>query len=337
MKKIIGILLIFFLIFSGCSDKDEPTNNEELNVFSPHPIEFIDPIITEFENETEIKVNVTVAGTGELLNRIETAKNNPNCDVIWGGSISILENSIDLYDKYYSNNEDHVIYKNNDGYITRFTLMPSVIMVNENLIGKIEVKGYEDLLNPQLKGKIAFANPRLSSSSYEQLLNQLEAMKNNDGSKSWKYIEALSKNIDNKLLDNSSDVYNGVLNGEFIVGLTFEEAAANFVNSGAPVKIVYPEEGTIFRPDGIAKIKNAKNSDNADRFIDFLTSKEIQEYISVELNRRPIRKDVLQPNNLVDYDNIIKINDDQSWASSNKNEIVEEFLSIYNKIGNRND
>ena len=49
--------------------------------------------------------------------------------------------------------------KNTEGNLTRFDTIPSVIMVNTDLIGDIRMEGYEDLLNPELKGKIAFADP----------------------------------------------------------------------------------------------------------------------------------------------------------------------------------
>ncbi len=45
-----------------------------------------------------------------------------------------------------------------DGNLTRFSSIPSVIMVNTDLIGNVKVNGYADLLNPALKGKIAFAD-----------------------------------------------------------------------------------------------------------------------------------------------------------------------------------
>lgn len=44
-------------------------------------------------------------------------------------------------------------FKNREGNMSRFTDIPSVIMVNTNLIGDVKVEGYEDLLQPELKGQ----------------------------------------------------------------------------------------------------------------------------------------------------------------------------------------
>lgn len=331
-KKCFFILIIIISLLVGCKSINVVNKNEVLVIYSPHPLEFIDPIVGEFENETGIAVEVIVAGTGELLTRIEAEADNVKGDVLWGGSLSTLESEKELFEIYRSKNEDNARYKNTDGHITRFTMMPSVIMINKNLVGDIKIDGYLDLLQPELKGKIAYADPSKSSSSFEQLLNQLSSMGNGDIENGWIYVEKLVENLDNNLLASSSSVYNGVVNGEYTVGLTFEEAAAKFVDNGAPIKIVYPIEGTVLRPDGISIIRNAKNLEYAKMFVDFVTSKEIQTLIATDLNRRSIRDDVLEAKGLIPYDEIRIEEDDQSWASANKDEIIYRYKMIFESI-----
>ena len=332
MRKIF-LFSFIFLLLTGCSTSTIENPQDMLVVYSPHPLEFIDPIIDEFESESNIIVKVVSAGTGELLNRIENESEDTKGDVLWGGSLSTLESKKDLFEPYYSINEDAAIFKNKDGYITKFTLVPSVIMVNKNLIGDIEVNGYEDLLQEELKGRIAFADPATSSSSYEQLINQLWAFNDGDIWNSFSYVDKLITNLDGKLLERSRDVYTGVVDGEYFVGLTFEDPAAKYVQNSAPIEIVYPIEGTIVRPDGVAIIKDSKHSDYAKKFIDFVTSYEIQQYISLELNRRSIRKDVEINDGLKSLDDILLIEDDQQWSSDNKDKIIEKFKKLFNGDG----
>ena len=66
-------------------------------------------------------------------------------------------------------------------------------MVNTKLIGNIKVEGYQDLLNPALKGKIAFADPSKSSSSFEHVVNILYAMGKGDPEKGWSFVQDLAK------------------------------------------------------------------------------------------------------------------------------------------------
>jgi iron(III) transport system substrate-binding protein len=327
-KWLYPVCIVFCLLFAGCASRDISAPADSLVVYSPHPLEFIDPIVGEFENETGIAVEVVTAGTGELLARIESETGDPQGDILWGGSLSLLESKKDLFVIYRSENEDHALYKNTDGHITRFTIVPSVIMVNTNLIGHINIDGYGDLLNPALKGKIAFADPSKSSSSYEQLLTQLHSMGKGDMEAGWEYVRRLAANLDGKLLNGSPSVYNGVVQGEYTVGLTFEEPAAKYMENGAPIKIVYPVEGTIVRPDGVSIIKNAKHLDSAKAFVDFVTSKEIQTLIATELNRRSIRDDVPASESLMPYDSMTIIEDDQKWSSDNKVYILNRYKKI---------
>lgn len=339
-KKIIALMLSVMTVmtFAGCggsTNNDGGQASEEasknLVVYCPHPIEFIDPIVNEFENQTGVKVDVVTAGSGELLKRIESEGENPLGDVMWGGSMSTLQPKADLFEEYKSENEKDIIpdYQNKDGHITRFSVIPSVIMVNTNLIGDIKVEGFEDLLNPELKGKIANSDPSKSSSSFEQLINQLYAMGNGNPDNGWDYVTALTKNLDGKLLSGSSAVYKGVADGEYTVGLTFEEAAVKYAKDGAPVKVVYPKEGTIAKADGVAIIKAAKNMENAKKFIDFVTSKDAQTVVTSQLNRRSVRSDIQGAEGLTDFDKLKVITDDEEWVTANKQNMLDKYKDIF--------
>lgn len=339
-KKLLAtILSIMTLVsFAGCGStgSGEAENSsgggesKNLIIYCPHPVEFIDPIVNEFESQTGIQTEVVTAGSGELLKRIESEGDNPLGDVMWGGSLSTLQPKADLFEEYKSANEDAVIddYKNKDGHITRFSVIPSVIMVNTNLIGDIKVEGFEDLLNPELKGKIANADPSKSSSAFEHLINQLYAMGNGNPEDGWDYVTKLTNNLDGKLLSGSSAVYKGVADGEYTVGLTFEEAAVKYAKDGAPVKVIYPSEGTIAKADGVAIIKNAQNMDNAKKFIDFVTSKEAQTVVATQLNRRSVRNDV-EGEGLEPLENIKMISDDETWVNENKQTMLDKYKDIF--------
>ena len=342
MKKLMALAAVLMagcLLLAGCSgdkakqtaDKPAAAKTDKLVVYCPHPLAFINPLVSEFEKQSGIKVEVVAAGSGELLKRVESEKANPLGDIFWGGSLGTMKPKANLFENYTSVNEDKIqpAFKNVEGPLTRFTDIPSVIMVNTNLIGDIKVEGYEDLLNPKLKGKIAFCDPAKSSSSYEHLINMLYAMGNGDPEKGWDYVKALCANLDGKLLSGSSAVYKGVADGEYAVGCTFEEGGAKYVADGAPVKLVYMKEGVISKPDGVYIIKNAKNMENAKKFIDFITSKEAQTIIVQQLHRRSIRTDVEPPKGLIEKAQIKIINDDEKVVVANKNQWLDKFKDIF--------
>ncbi len=331
MKKIIISILFALGLCFGCSTQESDSGNS-LVIYCPHPLEFINPLVDDFKAKNPgINVDVIAAGTGELLKRVESEKDNPLGDILWGGSLNTIRLKMDLFENYTSTNEENVseFYKNTEGPITRFTTIPSVIMVNTNLAKNIKIEGYEDLLNPALKGKIAFADPSASSSSFEHLVNMLYAMGKGNPEKGWDYVQRLCKNLDGKLLSGSSAVYKGVADGEYTVGLTFEEGGANYVVAGSPVKLVYMKEGVVFKPDGIYIIKGAKNLENAKKFVDYATSYDAQKTINEKLNRRSVRNDLPPSDILLSIDSINVIKDDDATVEASKQKWLNGFKDIF--------
>ena len=334
LKKLVASLVgaaMITMLFAGCggggqqaatSGSGSGGDDNTLVVYCPHPLAFINPLVEEFEKQSGVKVDVVAAGTGELLKRVESEKANPLGDIFWGGSLSTMKPKADLFEPYKSANEEHVqaAFKNEEGSMTRFTDIPSVIMVNTDLIGDVKVEGYEDLLNPALKGKIAMADPSKSSSSYEHLINMLYAMGNGNPDQGWDYVEKFCKNLDGKLLSGSSAVYKGVADGEYTVGCTFEEGGAKYVADGAPVKLIYMKEGVISKPDGIYIIKNAKHMENA------------QTLITQQLHRRSVRDDVPAPNGLLEKSEIHIITDDETVVNQNKKAWLDKFKDIFTSV-----
>ena len=334
MQKITKVLCAAALAVGMIGVSNAQVASKKLVVYCPHPLVFIEPIVKKFEAATGIQTEVVAAGTGELLKRVEAESANPLGDVMWGGTLSVLEPSKKFFETYQSPEVASFVdeAKDPDGKITGFTLVPSVIMVNTKLIGNIKVEGYQDLLNPALKGKIAFADPSKSSSSFEHVVNILYGMGNGDPEKGWGFVQDLAKNLGGKLLSGSSAVYKGVADGEYTVGLTFEEGAATYVKSKAPVKIVYMSEGVISKADGSAIIKGAKNLENAKKFVDFVSSKETQSMIASQLSRRSVRKDVPPGEGLMPLPQIKLIKDNTEVVNKSKRQWLEKFKDIYTSL-----
>lgn len=204
-----------------------------------------------------------------------------------------------------------------EGNLTRFDCVPSVIMINTDLIGDIEINGYADLLNPELKGKIVFADPQASSSSFEHLVNMLYAMGTDGQPNGWDYVREFCKQLPNGCVNSSSAVYKGVADGEYAVGLTFEQGAATYVSQGN-IKVVYMEEGVIIRGDGVYIVKDCPNLDSARKFVDWLTSYDAQTYMNETQFRRTIRTDVPETDAMQSMSTINVITDDETIASETR-------------------
>nr|CRL16826.1 Fe3+ ABC superfamily ATP binding cassette transporter, binding protein [Lacticaseibacillus paracasei] len=193
----------------------------------------------------------------------------------------------------------------------------------------MNIKGYGDLLNKDLKGKIATADPANSSSAFAQLTNMLAAEGGYTSKKSWNYVKDLFTLVDGKISSSSSNVYKTVSDGEMAVGLSYEDPTVQLLNDGAKVKIVYPEEGTVFLPASAAIVKKAKNMDNAKKFIDFLVSKNVQDTLGTTTTNRPVRIGAKTSSNMKPYKDIKKITEDYDYVIKHKDDIVKKYNEIF--------
>ncbi len=352
MKKILSALLAVTMIagvLAGCGNSSstvstaetaskadasqavsQAANSKHVTVYSPHPADPLNAGVKEFQEKTGITVDVVAAGTGELLKRIEAESGSPLCDVFWGGGADSLAAYSKYFDKFTPTDIDSIdkTYVSTDGLWTGESPLPMVLMYNKKLVGESDVpKGWGDLINAKFKGKIAYADPAKSGSSYTILCTMLTAFGKDDG-KGWDFIKKFVSNLDGKILGSSGDVYKKVSDGEYSVGLTLEKEAIKYVQAGADVGIVYPSEGTSAVPDGIAIVKGCKNKENAETFMNFVLSKECQTMMANDFARRGVRLDTDPPKGVPVMKDIKLVNYDFSWASSQKEQIMEKWKDV---------
>ena len=213
LKKLIAASLAVAMVISmaACGSKKTTTNDKAdskeeqvLVVYTSRSESLNNAVIPEFEKDTGIKVEVVTAGTGELLKRAESEKANPLGDIFWVADRTMLESSKDLFAQYVSKEDTNMMeaFRNTTGYFTPAFADPTVLIINTDLIGDIKLEGFEDLLNPELKGKIAFGDPVNSSSAFQSLIAMLYGMgTGNDplSDEAWSFVDKFIKNLDGKM------------------------------------------------------------------------------------------------------------------------------------------
>lgn len=307
IKALAGVMATMLLL-TGCSNNSNPemesgsagsggSEEKKLVVYTSESEIRLNQVIPYFEEETGIEVELITGGLGELTKRLETEAGDPNADIMMGSGVMNALNNAALFEEYVSPNNEYVTdaYKSN-GVANSYIVGCSVLLVNTDLVGDIEVNGYKDLLNPELKGKIATADAASSSSAMEHVENILADFAPEgepESEEGWQYIQNLLYNIDGCVLSSSSAVHKGVAEGEYAIGLTYESPSATYIHDGATnLKIVYMEEGVQSGSACVMLVKNAKHTENAKRFIDFCLSAEVQQRLASEAASRPVRNDV---------------------------------------------
>ena len=197
-----GLALFGLAACSSSESADDSSSDKgdggSLVVYSPNSEGLIGATIPAFEEKYGIKVELIQAGTGELFKKLESEKEAPVADVIFGGSYTQYATHGELFENYTSKENDNVIkeYQNTTGYSTPYTLDGSVLIVNPDLTKGMNIEGYNDLFKPELKGKIATADPANSSSAFAQLTNMLQAQGGYKDDKAWSYVKDLFTLID---------------------------------------------------------------------------------------------------------------------------------------------
>lgn len=317
---------------SGKETADSSKEEENVLVlYTARSEQLNDAIIPGFEEETGIKVEIITGTTGECLKRVQSETANPGGDILWAADETMLASYQDLFMQYVSSEDDNMMdgFKNKSGYFTPAFADPTVMIINKNLIGDIKIEGFADLLNPELKGKIAFGDPTTLSSAYQSLVAMLYGMgKDGDpmSDEAWNFIDEFIANVDGKYANGGSQVPKSVAEGEYIVGLTWEDPVVNYIRNGAPVELIFPKEGAIFPGESVQIINGCKHPENAKKFVDYMLSEKAQSFVGQNLNARPLRKGVELGDHMIPTEDVtISSVYDEAWAAENKGRITEMF------------
>ena len=290
----------------------------EVVVYTAAQSTIVQAIGPMFEKKTGIKVQFVEAGTGEVLKRAQAEKASPLGDVFWALAAEPLAANADLLEPYTVADDARInaIYKKGmaGGRVNSNNVTPMVIVYNKKLVSEAEApKTWKALADPKWKDKIAYAAADKSGSSYTILATLLTVFGENDAG--WKVVEDIMKNA--KILPSSSRVPKGVADGEYHAGLTYEDAAMRQVAGGAPVGVIYPQDGTSIPPDGNALIKGAKHPKAARMFLDYAVSKEVMDLLAEKFSLRSARVDVNPPKGFVPLTEIKAVPYDMEWAGKN--------------------
>jgi iron(III) transport system substrate-binding protein len=286
VSKISWLVTLLALAFAAPASAQK-----KLVVYTSNESTLNDLVFGAFTKETGIVVEPVSAGSGVVVRRLQAEKARPLGDIVWGISRSLLQTNKALFQPYASKNKDATPaeYRDpNDLWIGN-NLHLLVILQNTKMVPESQgPKSWADLLDPKWKGKIAFTDPANSGSAYATVTMLVDLW--GGGEAGWKKVGELFRNM--KVLNRSSLVFQGVGNGEYPLGISLEYAGPMWAAGGAPVKVIYPADGTTMSMEGVAIIKDGPNPDSAKAFVDFINAKAVREMILKATFRRPTRSDV---------------------------------------------
>ncbi len=287
MRTLILILLgAFAFSLTGCGEDVGQTKRVVLYTAVDRP--YVEGIVADFTKQTGIEVELRTDDEGSktagLTARLMAERDNVKADVWWSNEVfhTLRLAEAGVLEGYQSpaGAEINPDWLPDGKMYTPVGLRARVLVVNTDPAAAEAVKNVaelDDLLRPELKGRIAIANPRFGTTGgHVSALYQIMGEGPADA-----FFKGLHDN-EASVLGSNSEVVRYVASGQMWVGITDNDDVANALSEGKPVKVVVPGQadggrGTLLIPTTVALVKGSPHQENAKKLIDYLASKETEQ------------------------------------------------------------
>ena len=186
-------------------------------------------------------------------------------------------------------------------------------------------QSWADLAKPIYKGAIVMPHPASSGTGYLDVSSWLQMW---GEPAAWKYMDALHENIAQYVHSGSKPCKQAGA-GEFPIGISFEFRAHQVMKSGAPVDLIFPNEGLGWDIEATSLMKTSKKPEQARRFADWMASKEANQitanWWAVVAYPGVAKKLEGIPDG---YEKLLAKND-INWAAKNRERILAEWGKRY--------
>ena len=289
-RKIVPALLIASIAFGSCSSDNSAIKSGETikllayDAFTPEP-----EIFTSFTKETGIDVIVSLGGdTGTLVSKALLTAGTPEADVLWGVDNTLISRAIDgkLFDSYEEVDTAAVcVNYDKDFFVKNGLAIPATLM---------------DLALPIYKDMLVIQNPVTSSPGLAFMLATIAKFGVNDWEQYWKSLRANGV----KIVDDWTSAYTIEFSGSSGKG---KYPLVVSYGSSPPAEVVYSDPPVTEPPTAVMEqtcfgqieyagiLRGTKNTENAQKLIDFLTGKIFQESMPLTLFVVPVNPDAVLP------------------------------------------
>jgi phosphoglycerate transport regulatory protein PgtC len=283
MKKF--SVMVIILLSLAVMTKTALAANEVIVVTS-FPKELFEAYKKAFETKYPgITVVVKSKETTAAVTYIRETASKPDSDIIWASAVdafAVLKKEKLLASYILPNNIAKRIPKNigvypihdADSNYFGFALSGYGIMWNKLYLQahKLDTPAeWTDLTKPSYYGHLAISSPSRSGTTHLTVESILQAY---GWKKGWEIIMNMCGNMAS-ITERSFGVPQGVINGEFGIGVVIDFFGLSAIASGSPVDFVYPSVTPIV-PANVALIKGGPNPESGKKFINFLLSEEGQ-------------------------------------------------------------
>jgi iron(III) transport system substrate-binding protein len=263
-----------------------PAGDRQVAVYTPVDQPVAEKVLADFEAEAGIEVlpvfDVEAAKTTGLVNRLIEEQSRPQADVWWNNefaqTIELAQKG--LFQPYASPSAADVPahYVDPNGLWTGFGGRARVLLVNTDRLQPGQYPdSLDDLATAELPpDQVAMALPLFGTAATHAAA--LYADLGPEEARAF-YQQLLDRGI--RVVDGNSVVRDLVASGEIAWGITDTDDACGAVERGAPVKLIFPDQGeggrgTLVIPNTVAMVAGAPHPEEAKVLIDYLLSPKVE-------------------------------------------------------------
>jgi len=327
-------MVVASLFLGGCKEESQGA----ITVYTALEDELVSEYLKSFNAQyPDIKVNIVRESTGIITARLMAERNNPQADVVWGtaaSSMLVLDERGQL-EGYSPKGVDRILPKfKSDKLIPTWVginAWETAFIVNSVELAKLglqadEVKSYDDLLRPELKGRIVMSNPNSSGTGFLTVAGILQ-LKGKDSQDGWNYLSKLHENVDQYVHSGSKPAKMAAA-GECVVGVSFGYAGVSQRKKGAPVLTIFPIDGSGWDMEANALIKKEKINPSAKIFLDWAISDDA---MNLYKNNYPIiatgKGGSYEGFNTDPIQQLI--DNDFAWTAGNREDILNKWMNLF--------
>jgi iron(III) transport system substrate-binding protein len=270
-----------------------PQAGGTLTVYSGRNEKLIAPLVERFGKETGIEVKVRYGDTAELAAAIlEEGKNSP-ADLYFGqdgGALGALAKAGRL-SKLPTSLLDRVDprFRGAEGNWLGISGRARTVVYNTQELKEVDLPdSVLDFADPRWKGKIGWAP---TNGSFQAFVTAMRITAGEEAARKW--LEGVKAN-DPKVYKNNTAIVQAVGAGEVQVGFVnhyYLFSSLREQGESFPVRNYHPragDAGAMINVAGVGILDTARNSAGAERFVDYLLSRDAQGYFAAETFEYPV-------------------------------------------------
>ena len=295
-----GSLVTVMTLGRGTASQRVWAQTNVVNVYSSRHYDSDKELFRRFTQATGIRVNVLEGPDDQLIERLRSEGNNSPADVLF---------TVDA-GRLWRAQEAGLFQPVNSPILTRsipssvrepgnhwfgFTRRARVIMYHKERVKPNEISTYEELADPKWRGQLLI---RSSRNVYNQSL--VGALIRHIGqARTEKWAQGVAQNLARPPQGGDTDQIRAVAAGVGSLAVSNTYYLARLLKSAKPedreaaqkIGIIFPNQnswGTHVNISGAGMVKTAPNRANAQRFLEFLASREAQEALAKGNNEYPV-------------------------------------------------